>query len=62
MSIIHAENLLFENIYVNSTDAGQVVGFDFSSLNVSQTCQSPISMLIDILDRLMAQIPFTPII
>lgn len=38
MSIIHAENLLFENIYVNSTDAGQTVGFDFSSLNVSLIC------------------------
>lgn len=34
MTIIHAENVLLENIYVNSTDLEHPVGFDFSSLNV----------------------------
>lgn len=34
MTIIHAENVLLENIYVNSTDYEHPVGFDFSSLNV----------------------------
>ncbi|KAF2139457.1 glycoside hydrolase family 28 protein [Aplosporella prunicola CBS 121167] len=33
MTIIHSENILLENIYVNSTDVNQAVGFDFSSLN-----------------------------
>lgn len=33
MTIIHSENLLLEDIYVNSTDVKQDVGFDFSSLN-----------------------------
>ncbi|KAL1857444.1 hypothetical protein Daus18300_010417 [Diaporthe australafricana] len=33
MTIIHAENVLLENIYVNSTDLEHPVGFDFSSLN-----------------------------
>ncbi|EIN05502.1 pectin lyase-like protein [Punctularia strigosozonata HHB-11173 SS5] len=32
-TIIHSENVLLEDIYVNSTDAKQAVGFDFSSLN-----------------------------
>lgn len=34
MTIIHSNNVLLENIYVNSTDSDQAVGFDFSSLNV----------------------------
>lgn len=34
MTIIHAENVLLENIYVNSTDLEHPVDFDFSSLNV----------------------------
>ncbi|KAI1076246.1 glycoside hydrolase family 28 protein [Whalleya microplaca] len=33
MTIIHSENILLENIYVNSTDTKQPVGFEFSSLN-----------------------------
>lgn len=32
--MIHSENILLENIYVNSTDYEHAVGFDFSSLNV----------------------------
>lgn len=35
MAIIHADSILLENIYVNSTDTEHTVGFDFSSLNVS---------------------------
>lgn len=35
VTVIHSENVLLENIYVNSTDTKQDVGFDFSSLNVS---------------------------
>lgn len=35
MTIIHSENVLLEDIYINSTDTKQAVGFDFSSLNVS---------------------------
>lgn len=35
MTVIHSENVLLENIYVNSTDYAHPVGFDFSSLNVS---------------------------
>lgn len=34
MTIIHAANVLLENIYINSTDIEHPVGFDFSSLNV----------------------------
>lgn len=34
MTVIHSENILLENIYVNSTDYEHPVGFDFSSLNV----------------------------
>lgn len=34
MTIIHSANVLLENIYVNSTDTSQAVGFGFSSLNV----------------------------
>lgn len=34
MTIIHSENVLLENIYVNSTDLEHPVEFDFSSLNV----------------------------
>jgi len=34
MTLIHAKNILLENIYVNSTDV-RPVGFEFSSLNVS---------------------------
>lgn len=33
MTIIHSSDVLLENIYVNSTDTKQAVGFDFSSLN-----------------------------
>ncbi|KAF4308536.1 Glycoside hydrolase family 28 [Botryosphaeria dothidea] len=33
MTIIHSENILLEDMYVNSTDTKQAVGFDFSSLN-----------------------------
>jgi hypothetical protein len=33
MTVIHSENVLLEDIYVNSTDTSQAVGFDFSSLN-----------------------------
>ncbi|EOD49415.1 putative pectin lyase-like protein [Neofusicoccum parvum UCRNP2] len=33
MTIIHSENILLEDIYVNSTDVAHPVGFDFSSLN-----------------------------
>lgn len=40
MTIIHAENVLLENIYVNSTDLEHPVGFDFSSLNVSWPASS----------------------
>lgn len=40
MTIIHSENVLLENIYVNSTDLEHPVGFDFSSLNVSFTTTS----------------------
>lgn len=36
MTIIHSENVLLEDIYINSTDTKQAVGFDFSSLNVSR--------------------------
>lgn len=36
MTIIHSKNVLLEDIYVNSTDAKQAVGFEFSSLNVSK--------------------------
>lgn len=32
--MIHSENILLENIYVNSTDSEHAVDFDFSSLNV----------------------------
>lgn len=39
MTIIHAENVLLENIYVNSTDLEHPVDFDFSSLNVR--CTAP---------------------
>lgn len=34
MTVIHSENILLENIYVNSTDYEHAVDFDFSSLNV----------------------------
>lgn len=37
MTVIHSENILLDNIYVNSTDTSQAVGFDFSSLNVRRT-------------------------
>ena len=37
MTIIHSENVLLENIYVNSTDLEHPVEFDFSSLNVRCT-------------------------
>lgn len=42
MTVIHAKNVLLENIYVNNTDENHAVGFDFSSLNVSckPTCTS----------------------
>ncbi|KAK3676759.1 hypothetical protein LTR78_003536 [Recurvomyces mirabilis] len=33
MTIIHSNNVLMENIYVNSTDLEHPVGFEFSSLN-----------------------------
>lgn len=33
MTIIHASNILLLDIYVNSTDVNQEVGFKFSSLN-----------------------------
>lgn len=33
MTVIHSNNLLLDNIYVNSTDTKQDVGFGFSSLN-----------------------------
>ncbi|KAK8131421.1 glycoside hydrolase family 28 protein [Apiospora sp. TS-2023a] len=33
VTIIHSENILMEDIYVNSTDTKQEVGFEFSSLN-----------------------------
>ncbi|OMP83115.1 Alpha-L-rhamnosidase rgxB [Diplodia seriata] len=33
MTIIHSENVLLEDMYINSTDTKQAVGFDFSSLN-----------------------------
>ncbi|KAK8044746.1 pectin lyase-like protein [Apiospora rasikravindrae] len=33
VTVIHSENILMEDIYVNSTDTKQEVGFDFSSLN-----------------------------
>jgi len=33
MTIIHAQNILLEDIYVNSTDTECAVGFGFSSLN-----------------------------
>ncbi|RDW59415.1 glycoside hydrolase family 28 protein [Coleophoma cylindrospora] len=33
MTIIHSENILLEDIYVNSTDTEHAVGFGFSSLN-----------------------------
>ncbi|KAK8069180.1 glycoside hydrolase family 28 protein [Apiospora phragmitis] len=33
VTVIHSENILMEDIYVNSTDAKHEVGFDFSSLN-----------------------------
>ncbi|KAI1126887.1 family 28 glycoside hydrolase [Nemania abortiva] len=33
MTVIHSENVLLEDMYVNSTDANREVGFDFSSLN-----------------------------
>ncbi|KIK65770.1 glycoside hydrolase family 28 protein [Collybiopsis luxurians FD-317 M1] len=33
MTVIHSENVLLENIYVNSTDTEHAVGFEFSSLN-----------------------------
>ncbi|KAF2164183.1 glycoside hydrolase family 28 protein [Zasmidium cellare ATCC 36951] len=33
MTIIHSQNILLEDIYVNSTDTKQQVGFEFSSLN-----------------------------
>lgn len=35
ITVIHSENILLEDIYVNSTDTKQEVGFEFSSLNVS---------------------------
>lgn len=37
MTIIHSENVLLEGLYINSTDAKQAVGFEFSSLNVSSS-------------------------
>lgn len=33
MTIIHAQNILLEDIYINSTDTERGVGFEFSSLN-----------------------------
>ncbi|KAF2772065.1 pectin lyase-like protein [Teratosphaeria nubilosa] len=33
MTIIHSQNILLEDIYVNSTDTSHAVDFDFSSLN-----------------------------
>lgn len=33
MTIIHSQNILLEDIYVNSTDQRRAVGFEFSSLN-----------------------------
>lgn len=38
MTVIHSENILLENIYVNSTDVENAVGFGFSSLNVRASC------------------------
>lgn len=43
MTIIHSENVLLEDIYINSTDTKQAVGFDFSSLNVSLLTANPIA-------------------
>lgn len=34
MTVIHSNNVLLDNIYVNSTYTNQDVGFGFSSLNV----------------------------
>lgn len=33
MTIIHAQHILLEDIYINSTDTKRGVGFEFSSLN-----------------------------
>ncbi|PSR99253.1 pectin lyase fold/virulence factor [Coniella lustricola] len=33
MTIIHSEDILLDDIYINSTDTEHAVGFDFSSLN-----------------------------
>ena len=35
MTLIHAANVLLEDIYINSTDHARPVEFAFSSLNVS---------------------------
>lgn len=37
MTIIHFNNVLLEDIYVNNTDSEHAVGFGFSSLNVVST-------------------------
>ena len=37
MTIIYAQNIIFEDIYINSTDTERAVGFGFSSLNTDST-------------------------
>lgn len=41
MTVIHSNNVLLEDIYVNSTDVNQDVNFGFSSLNVGLTLLFP---------------------
>lgn len=62
MTVIHARNVLLENIYVNSTDVSPV-GFEFSSLNVSLLeIHWLIRKYVDEIFRLMARILYTRII
>jgi galacturan 1,4-alpha-galacturonidase len=46
MTVIHSENILLQDIYINSTDTEHPVGFDFSSLNVNAV-HLPLCILTD---------------
>ena len=60
ITVIHSENILLEDIYVNSTDTKQEVGFDFSSLNVSRAAQPNVLSRLTGQYRRMAPTPSMP--
>ena len=53
MTVIHSQNILLEDIYVNSTDTEHAVGFEFSSLNVRSLSPARSSVLSGVLTTLV---------